>query len=262
LKKNILITGAGTGLGREASIALASNGHRVYATTIDEAQAIELRRFSASNKLELESFKLDVTSAQDREKVRDIEIDVLINNAGIGYSGSIAEVDVELIRENFEVNVFAAIDLTQLALEGMIARTRGTVIFISSIVGRMPVPFLGPYCMTKHAVEAAAEALRAEMDLLGANIQVALIEPGPYYTGFNQQIMGNKFSWMSKESYFYDQLDSLKAQDADTLKELETAELGTIVDKIVMATEAERPELRYFAPEWLLKVVKDHEAKK
>ena len=262
MKKSILITGAGTGLGREASIALAKNGHRVYATTIDEAQAIELNRFGASNKLELESFKLDVTSAEDREKIQDMEIDVLINNAGIGYSGSIAEVDVGLIRQNFEVNVFAGISLAQVALRGMIARQRGTVIFISSIVGRMPVPFLGPYCMTKHAVEAAAEALRAEMDSLGANIQVVLIEPGPYYTGFNQQIMGNKFSWMGEDSYFYSQLDSLKAQDDNKLKELETADLSTIVEKIVTATEAERPDLRYFAPEWLLKVVKDYETAK
>jgi hypothetical protein len=74
--------------------------------------------------------------------------------------------------------------------------------------------------------------------------------------------MGNKFSWMREDSYFYDQLDSLKAQDEDTLRELETADLGTIVEKIVTATEAERPDLRYFAPEWLLKVVKDHEAEK
>ncbi|MDW4548406.1 SDR family NAD(P)-dependent oxidoreductase [Defluviimonas sp. D31] len=262
MKKNVLISGAGTGLGRAASIALARNGHRVFATTFDEMQAEELKHFAASNALELESFKLDVTSEQDREQIRDIEIDVLINNAGIGYSGSIAEVDVELVRENFEVNVFAGIELTQLALKGMIARRRGSVIFISSIVGRMSVPFLGPYCMTKHAIEAAAEALRAEMDVLGANIQVALIEPGPYYTGFNQQIMGNKFSWMSQESYFYDQLDSLKAQDEDTLKELETTDLGTIVEKIVAAAEAKRPDLRYFAPEWLLRIVKDHEAEK
>ena len=91
--------------------------------------------------------------------------------------------------------MFSSLELTQAAIGGMIARKKGTIMFVSSIGGRIAFPFVGPYCMTKYALQAAAECLRAEMETLGAGIKVCLIEPGPYDTGFNKSIMGNKFDW-------------------------------------------------------------------
>jgi len=257
--KKILITGAGTGIGRGAALALAKRGHHVYPTTVDDAQAKELNELGQHEKLKIQSFKLDVTNEADRQKVSELELDVLLNNAGVGYSGSLSELNLDLVRKNMEVNVFAALRLTQIAIKGMIARKRGTVMFTSSIGGRIPFPFLGSYCMTKYALEAAAETLRSEMETLGAGIQVCLIEPGPYYTGFNQSITGNKFDWMSKDSYFADKIDFLKADDATKLKEMETTDLTTILDKIVAACEADKPDLRYFAPESWLPLVKEIE---
>ena len=143
MNKTILITGAGSGIGRDAAFALAVRGHRVIATTLDEAQAQALRSDANTRNQKLEVFKLDITLATDRAQLLPLELDVLINNAAIGESGSLAEVDVDRIRQAFEVNVFATLELTQLALKGMIARRRGTVLLVSSIAGRLLMCFVG-----------------------------------------------------------------------------------------------------------------------
>jgi short-subunit dehydrogenase len=253
-QKTILITGAGTGIGRDAVFALAARGHRVIAATFDEAQAADLRAQCAARAgaraAGIEVIKLDITASADRESVRRREIDVLINNAGVGDSGSLAEVDVDRIRKVFEVNVFATIELTQVVLAGMIGRSRGTVLFVSSVAGRLPVPFLMPYSMSKFALSAAGAALRSEMDQLGRNIQISLIEPGAIHTGFNQAMTDRKYEWMARQSYFRDQIDRLKASETKSFNFLEARDTGSIVAKIVIAAEARRPKLRYVAP-WL-----------
>lgn len=248
MKKTILITGAGTGIGRDAAFALAGRGHRVLATTYSTAQADALRLEAARCNVVVEVYKLDITHAADRAQVLDWPVDVLINNAGMGESGSLAEVDLERIRQVFEVNVFSTLALTQLALRGMIARGRGTVLFVSSIAGRLPVPFLMPYSMTKFALSAAAAGLRAEMDQLGRGVQVAVIEPGAIHTGFNQQMSDSKYAWMNETSYFYGQVAAMKAQEKRTFAFLEARSTDSIVAKIVQASEAARPRLRYVAP--------------
>lgn len=248
--RKILITGAGSGIGRDTAWALASRGHRVLATTYDEAQAQALRTQARERNLPLEAFKMDITSAADRVQVLPLEIDVLINNAGIGDSGSLAEVDVDRIRQVFEVNLFATLELTQMVLAGMIARRRGTVLFVSSVAGRVPVPFLMPYSMSKFALSAAGAGLRAELQALRCNVHVALIEPGAIRTGFNQQMTQRKYEWMARHSYFSAQVERLKAQEASAFRWLEARSTRPIVAQIVKASEAERPRLRYVAP-WI-----------
>ena len=129
--KTILITGAGSGIGRDAAFALAARGHRVVATTFDEAQADALRADCQAQALDV--LKLDITLAADREQLRPLALDVLINNAAIGDSGSPAEVDVGRIRRVFEVNLFATLELTQIALAGMI-EARDTRAIVAKIV--------------------------------------------------------------------------------------------------------------------------------
>jgi len=118
--KTILITGAGSGIGRDAAFAPAARGHRVVATTFDETQADALRAECQARRQALDVLKLDITLAADREQLRPLALDVLINNAAIGDSGSLAEVDVDRIRRVFEVNLFATLELTQIELAGMI----------------------------------------------------------------------------------------------------------------------------------------------
>ena len=250
MKKTILITGAGSGIGLDTALALAARQHRVIATTIDEAQALTLKAMALTKGLSLEVFKLDITSAQDREKILSLELDVLINNAGVGESGSLAEVDIDRIRHVFEVNLFGTLALTQLALRGMIQRQRGTVLLVSSIAGRIPMPFLMPYSMSKFALSAAGAGLRAELQQLRCGVHVALIEPGAIHTGFNQAMTESKYAWMGKQSYFSAHVARLKAEEKRTFQFLEAKTTQSIVSQIVKAAEAKKPKLRYVAP-WI-----------
>ena len=248
--KTILITGAGTGIGRDAALALAARGHDVLATTQDAAQAAALQQVAIQRGLRLQSFKLDITDPADRALLDAHAIDVLVNNAALGESGSLAEVDMDRVRRVFEVNLFSTLALTQVALRGMIARQRGTVVFISSIAGRVPFPFLMPYSMTKFALSAAAAGLRAEMDQLGKGISVSVVEPGAIHTGFNQQMSDSKYAWMDETSYFYGQAEAMKAKEKRTFAFVEARSTDSIVAKMVEASEAARPRLRYVAP-WI-----------
>jgi len=248
--KTILITGAGTGIGRDAALALAARGHEVLATTVDAAQAAALQQLAAQRGLRLQSFKLDITDAADRALLDARAIDVLVNNAALGESGSLAEVDMDRVRRVFEVNLFSTLALTQVALRGMIDRQRGTVVFISSIAGRVPFPFLMPYSMTKFALSAAAAGLRAEMDQLGKGISVCVVEPGAIHTGFNQSMAASKYAWMGLDSYYYSQREAMQAEEKRTFGFLEAKSTASVVAKIVQAAEAKRPRLRYVAP-WI-----------
>ncbi|MFN6946732.1 MAG: SDR family NAD(P)-dependent oxidoreductase [Cytophagaceae bacterium] len=248
--KVILITGAGSGFGKAAAVELARRGHRVLATTHKEEDVGGLQALAAKEGIKLESFKLDVTSPEDRLRVLNYEIEVLINNAGTGESGSLADIPVQKIRDNFEVNVFAPIELTQLVLKGMMKRGQGTVIFISSLGGRVSMPFLAPYSMTKFALSGGIDAFRQEVKKISKNIFISLVEPGAYHTGFNQKNISKKYEWMNSESPFYDIRDKLKRQEELQFKVLESKDIRSIVKKIVKSAESRRPALRYTAPWW------------
>ena len=193
MARTILITGAGSGFGRLGALALAARGHHVIATTESDEQAHELA--TAAPELRVE--RLDITTS-DVDKAREWEIDVLINNAGVGETGPLADVPIERVRHLFEVNVFGTLALTQAVLVNMVARRSGRVIIMSSIAGVAPAPAFGPYAMTKHALEAMGKSLRMELAPLG--IDVTLVNPGPYLTGFNDRMVASMWEWFSDKS--------------------------------------------------------------
>lgn len=247
--KKILITGCGSGLGREAAIALAHRGHYVYATTNTKEQADNLNTLNQKYNLPLESFKLDILCKDDRLKVIHIPIDVLINNAAIGDSGSVAEIDVNSYRNTFETNVFSPIELTQLVLKQMIPRKEGRIIFLSSLAGRSPIPFLSPYCTTKFALEAIGPSLNEELkELKDVNIPVILIEPGSYATGFNQKNISKQFNWMRIDSYFKQNIEALEKKQYSFFKLTESTNLNSIIDEYIKAVEDKYPKKRYITP--------------
>ena len=195
----------------------------------------------------------DITSAADRNLLTQRRIDVLINNAAMGDSGSLAEVDIQRVRQLFEVNLFATLELTQVALRQMIERQSGTVLFISSIAGRVPMPFLMPYSMSKFALSAAAAGLRAEMDQLKKNVHIAVIEPGAIHTGFNQAMTDSKYAWMGSTSYFAHQAKKMQKQERATFKFLEARSTRGIVKQIVNSktvTPCRRPASMFVCIYW------------
>lgn len=249
-QKTILITGCRRGIGRDAAITLASRGHHVIATVHREESIEDLKSYAKEKGVTLDVFKLDITDSNDQRKLLDLDIDVLVNNAAIGESGSLSEVPLSRVKKNFETNLFATLELSQLALKKMMQNDRGHIIFISSIAGRLPMQFWGPYCMTKFSLSAAVSILRQELRMLTRNVHISVVEPGTYHTGFNQDVMATKYTWMNESSYFYNAMGEMKKQEETIFAMLERKTTKSIVNKIVSAAESKNPRLRYSAPWW------------
>jgi NAD(P)-dependent dehydrogenase (short-subunit alcohol dehydrogenase family) len=194
--RTILITGAGSGLGEGAAVGLAREGHDVIAAAHTWPQVTALRRRVETEGLSrLKVEKLDLLDPYDVRHASRWSFDVLVNNAGIAEGGPIAEIPVELVRRNFEANVFAPLSFTQQVVRKWVeAKTRGKVVFVSSIGGLLSPPGFSAYAATKHALEAIAEAMQAELQPFG--IQVQTINPGAYLTGFNEAMAENAFRWL------------------------------------------------------------------
>ena len=239
MTKTVMITGAGSGFGKGASLALAERGHRVVATTETDAQAEALRAEVPQLTVE----KLDITSS-DVKKAAEWDIDVLINNAGAGQTGPMADVPLDRVRHLFEVNVFGTLAVTQQVLPRMVAKGAGRVIIVSSIAGVMVGPSFGPYSMTKHALEAMGKAMRAELAPQG--IDVTLLNPGPYLTGFNDRMADSMWEWFGDGS-----LNAPATPLFETMREFVTKgqmDPAEVVTRMVELVEADTTTENNFVP--------------
>ena len=239
MHKTVMITGAGSGFGKGASRALAERGHAVIATTETEGQADELRAEAPG----LTVVKLDVTT-DDVRRAGEWDLDVLINNAGAGQTGPMADVPIDRVRRLFDVNVFGTLAVTQAVLPKMVARGSGRIIIMSSISGVLSAPAFGPYSMTKHALEAMGKAMRGE--LAGQGVDVCLLNPGPYLTGFNDRMADSMWEWFGDDAVnagstplFEMMRDFVKNDQRDPVE---------VVDRMVELTEAETTEEHNFVP--------------
>ena len=194
--KRILITGAGSGFGELAAIGLAKEGHSVIAGVQIWPQATALRgKAQALGLKTIRVEKLDLLHPYDVQNALQWDIDILVNNAAIAESGPITEIPMDLLHRIFETNFFAHVELTQKFVRRFIDEHRpGKIVFTSSIGGLVSVPFGAPYAATKHALEAVAGSMRAELAPFG--IQVQVINPGGYLTGFNETEAESASHWM------------------------------------------------------------------
>lgn len=250
--QKIFITGAGSGLGKEAAITLARRGHIVYAAVHYENQIEDIQQIAKNENLKLEAFKLDILIPEDRKLISNYDIDVFIANSAIGDSGSVSEIDINRIKKVFETNVFCNLITIQIALKNMIQNKHiGRIIIISSLVGRIPIKFLSPYCSSKFALEGFATCLRQELKQLpNCNIDVIIIEPGAYATGFNEENVCKKYEWMKEKSYFKEILPIIKEKDKKLWHFLNQKPFTPIIKKYVKAVETKFPKKRYYAPWW------------
>jgi NAD(P)-dependent dehydrogenase (short-subunit alcohol dehydrogenase family) len=237
--KKVLITGAGSGFGKGASLALAARGHQVIATTETDTQADALR--SEAPQLRVE--RVDITT-NDVDKLRDMEIDVLINNAGFGQTGPLADVPEAIVRKVFEVNVFGTLRVTQAVLPQMVARGNGRVIIVSSIAGHLAGPAFGPYTMSKFALEGMGKTLRGEM--FGQGVDVCLLNPGPYLTGFNDRMADSMWEWFGDDAVSAGSTPLFQMmRQMITEGQMDPQE---VVDEMVRLVEAETTEETNFVP--------------
>ena len=192
-----LVTGASSGIGRETAKKLSKEGFQVIALArrgerlselAAQTQNIIPRRIDLSDGPALESFCSELSRLSE-------PVSVLINNAGFSLRGGLEDVPLSSIRRVFEVNFFALIRVTQACLPGMRRLRRGTIVNLSSMVGKFPFPLNGVYSASKHAVEAISDALRMEVRPFG--IRVVTIRPGVIATEFNDtanQLTGDLLS--------------------------------------------------------------------
>lgn len=183
MAQTVLLTGTSSGLGEAAAHRFLSEGWNVIAT----ARAPEgvVRAASDERLLRARLDLLDPSSidaAFDAAEARFGPVDVVVNNAGVGLGGPLEGVELEELREHFEVNVFGVAAVCRVAIARMRARGRGLLINVTSVAGRVGLPFLSPYCAGKFAVEGLTEALYYELHPLG--IRVKLVEPGGMRTRF------------------------------------------------------------------------------
>lgn len=251
--KTILITGASSGIGLDAAMALAKRGHQVIATAKNETRVAAVLDEAKRNHVELKAFKLDVTDPVDLKSLQELKLDVLINNAGKGESGPLAEIPLDRVRSNFETNVMGMLAVCQAVIPGMLVQGYGRIVNVSSVLGRISLPFLGAYGMTKWAVETMSDTLRQELEPKG--IKIVVIEPGNIQTGFNQRMAETKYEWLSPEhSMFKDEIEQMKRHDANLANGASTTH--AVVEAIIQAVEAVKPKTRYIAPKnyrWMVK---------
>jgi NAD(P)-dependent dehydrogenase (short-subunit alcohol dehydrogenase family) len=182
LSKTVLITGCSSGIGRVAAAELAGAGWHVFAGVREEVDAAPLAASAGVvTAVELEITDPDSIAAALAQvsAATGGRLGALVNNAGIGVGGALETVPLDDLREILEVNVVGQIAVTRAFLP-MLRATRGRVLIVGSVGGRVALPFAGPYHASKYALEALADSLRAELAPQG--VSVGLVEPGPIET--------------------------------------------------------------------------------
>lgn len=181
-----LITGTSSGIGLASVVHFARQGHRVYAGLRNPARGERLEQAIKAEDLPVEIVTLDVTDSVSVAQAlgellgREGRIDILVNNAGIGGAAPLEETPLEEHRQIFETNYWGAVNMMLAVLPSMREQRSGVIVNISSITGLLCIPNQIAYSASKHALEAASEALANEVCSLG--IQVRLVEPGVFAT--------------------------------------------------------------------------------
>jgi NAD(P)-dependent dehydrogenase (short-subunit alcohol dehydrogenase family) len=250
-KPTVLITGATSGIGRDAALYLAERGFHVIATGRNRERLASLAAEAARAGL-LTPLELDVTDAGSIagavEAVDHLTggrgIDVLVNNAGYGDMAPVEMVTDADVRANYETNVFGLLAVTRAFLPAMRARGSGRVINVSSIGGYFTLPFLGVYNSTKHALESLSDAMRLELRPLG--IEVSIIEPGPIRTSFTPAAIETGSKYQAPESPYHQTLAHYVA--LARWVDRRAPEPRIISRAIHRAATARRPRARYTAP--------------
>jgi NAD(P)-dependent dehydrogenase (short-subunit alcohol dehydrogenase family) len=188
--KVVVLTGASAGIGRETAVRLARHGATVVGAARDLARLERL----AAEAPGVEPVRCDVSVAADRTALvagvldRHGRIDALVNNAGLGWQGAVADMPLDRVEELYAVNVVGLIDLCRLALPSMLAARRGHIVNVSSMAGHVAYPPFAVYCSTKHAVNGFTDALRREVRFRG--VRVHLVMPGPIETEWLPRAQG------------------------------------------------------------------------
>jgi short-subunit dehydrogenase len=203
----------------------------------DEVKGITPKQVDLSDSDDLETFCEYISALKDR-------VTILINNAGYSIRGALEDVPLDAARRMFDVNVFAMMRVTQACLPAMRAQRKGTIVNLSSIVGKFTFPMSGPYAATKHAVEAISDSLRMEVRPFG--IRVIIIRPGPVASEFNEvatQLTGDLFARTAED--YKPVYQASGAAVGKLFTNLTVPGPEVVADTIVSAVLSEKPKPVY-----------------
>jgi len=245
MEKVAVVTGSSSGIGFETSLALAREGYFTYATMRDTAKSNKIKEITQKENLKISILELDVDDEKSvKSAIAQIldqkqRIDVLVNNAGWGLWGCVEDVSVDEFKEQFETNFFSIIRLIQEVAPTMRKQSSGTIVNVSSVVGRIGFPASPAYISSKFALEGLSESLRFEFAPFG--VDVIIIEPGVIKTNFMKNMK------MAKKSELDTVYKDITTKVVSGVKMM--AEMGTppkeVANTIVKAIKDKNPLPRY-----------------
>lgn len=243
----ILVTGASTGIGFATALLLAREGYIVFAGVRTENDAERLRAAHSNIRAVLVDVRRrsDVSAALTGIEQSDAPLFAVVNNAGIAVAGPLEYLPLDDFHRQFDVNVFGALAVTQAALP-LLRRTRGRIIFMSSVSGQIAPPLLGPYAASKFALEAMADSMRMELAPFG--IFVSVVQPGNVRTPIWEKGRREKEELAARmpaqaRANYGDAIDNLVRL---TEREEQTGIDPDVVARTVLtALRARRPRARY-----------------
>ncbi len=244
-RKNVVITGCSSGIGRCLAVNLHQRGYGVFATVRQTKDIAGLAQ------LGLTSLQLDLASSESIDRtVAEIlartqgTLYALINNGAYGQPGAVEDLTRNALRQQFETNLFGTQELTNRLLPVFRTQGGGRIIQISSVLGVISLPYRGAYNATKFALEALSDTLRLE--LRGTNIHVALIEPGPISSRFRenayQAFLANIDRTHSPHREYYARVEQRLGSNRPLPFTLPPE---AVLKKVIHALEARRPRIRY-----------------
>jgi NAD(P)-dependent dehydrogenase (short-subunit alcohol dehydrogenase family) len=245
--KTILITGCSTGIGYVTARELRKRGHTVIATARKPEDVARLKEEG------LTSLQLDLAdSASIRQAVRqtleltDGKLDALFNNGAFGQPGAVEDLTREVLRFQFETNLFGTHELTNLIIPVMRKQGHGRIIYNSSVLGLVALTYRGAYNASKFALEGLADTLRLELH--GSNIHISLIEPGPILSNFRQNSFAlykqNIDAEHSVHRWIYQAMEARLQKEGAAVPFTLPAE--AVTEKVIHALEAKKPKIRYY----------------
>lgn len=247
-EKVAVVTGASTGIGRATARLLKSHGWRVFPTARSRTD-LDLLRGEGFQPVELDLADSDSVDHASRE-VLELSQGVLgavVNNAGYGQPGALEDLTRSALRKQFETNVLGTVDFTNRLIPTLRAQKSGRIVVVSSVVGRVVIPFMGAYCASKFALEAVGDEWR--MELAGGGISVSLVEPGPISSSFRRRTVSEATRGLEiRNSVFaahyakeLSDVERTYSRPTDVFRQTPEA----VAKKILHALESAYPRVRY-----------------
>ena len=246
MNKTVYISGCSTGIGFFLTKALHEKGYKVIASCRKIEDVLRLQA------LGIKTLQMDVSAPSSLQTAVEPlleytcgKVDILINNAGIGQSGALEDIDQETMLHIFQTNVFGLHELTRQIIPVMRTQGSGRIINISSILGIVSLPFRGAYNASKYAVEGLSDSLRLELE--PSNIWVSSIQPGPIESNFRDTVIDTSLIWIDIEnSFFAPQYQNMLLHFKDKKQQSALTQTpDAVFKKVLHAIESKRPKPVY-----------------